>query len=109
MVQHMNDKVDGTSYSFCRMKIEDYLYGKKLHQPLGKKVETMSQDDWNILYRQVLDVIRLTISKNIAHNVAKEKSPDGLMKVLSDIYKKPSTNNTVISHEETISIEDGRW
>ncbi|KAL9293257.1 hypothetical protein AtEden1_Chr3g0191071 [Arabidopsis thaliana] len=91
------------------MQIKDYLYGKKLHPPLGKKLETMSQDDWNILDRQVLDVIRLTISKNIPHNVAKENSPEGLMKVLSDIYKKPSTNNTVIYHEETMSIEHGRW
>jgi len=31
MVQHMKDKFDGTSYSFCRMQIEDYIYGKKLH------------------------------------------------------------------------------
>ncbi|KAG6525878.1 hypothetical protein ZIOFF_015849 [Zingiber officinale] len=76
--------------------IKDYLYGKKLHLPLaGKKPESMSDGDWNLLDRQVLGVIRLTLSKNMAHNVAKETSTEGLMKVLSDMYEKPSANNWV--------------
>uniref|UniRef100_A0A0D3AR70 Retrovirus-related Pol polyprotein from transposon TNT 1-94-like beta-barrel domain-containing protein n=1 Tax=Brassica oleracea var. oleracea TaxID=109376 RepID=A0A0D3AR70_BRAOL len=75
------------------MQIEDYLYGKKLHQPLSKKPEKMDQDVWELLDRQVLGVIRLTLSKNVAHNVAKEKTAEGLMKVLSDMYEKPLANN----------------
>lgn len=37
----------------------------------------------------------MTLSKNLVHNVTKEKSTIGLMKVLSDMYKKPSMNNKV--------------
>uniref|UniRef100_A0A0D3BL26 Uncharacterized protein n=1 Tax=Brassica oleracea var. oleracea TaxID=109376 RepID=A0A0D3BL26_BRAOL len=90
---HSIGKFDGTDYAFWRMQIEDYLYGKKLHQPLSKKPEKMDQDEWELLDRQVLGVIRLTLSKNVAHNVAKEKTTEGLMKVLSDMYEKPSANN----------------
>ncbi|KAL1204365.1 Retrovirus-related Pol polyprotein from transposon TNT 1-94 [Cardamine amara subsp. amara] len=92
---HNIRKFDGTNYAFWRMQIEDYLYGRKLHQPLSKKPEKMDQEEWDLLDRQVLGVIRLTLSKNVAHNVAKEKTTERLMKVLSDIYEKLSANNKV--------------
>ena len=92
---HNIDKFDGTDFAFWRMQIEDYLYGRKLHEPLSPKQEEMKQADWNLLDRQVLGVIRLTLSKNVAHNVAKEKTTADMMKVLSDMYEKPSANNKV--------------
>ena len=42
--------------------MEDYLFSKKLHLPLGSKPEGMKAEDWNLLDRQVLGVIRLTLS-----------------------------------------------
>ena len=92
---HGIGKFDGSDYAFWRMQIEDYLYGKKLHQPLSEKPEKMDEEEWNLLDRQVLGVIRLTLSKNLAHNVAKEKTTAGMMKVLTDMYEKPSANNKV--------------
>ncbi|KAL6345593.1 hypothetical protein AAG906_017323 [Vitis piasezkii] len=68
------------------MQIEDYLYGRKLHLPLlGTKPENM----------KVLGVIRLTLSRSVAHNVVKEKTITNLMKDLSGMYEKPSANNKV--------------
>ena len=56
------------------MQIEDYLYGKKLHLPLlGTKPKNMKDEDWNLLDRQVLGVIRLTLSRFVEHNVVKKK------------------------------------
>lgn len=106
---HSIGKFDGTDYAFWRMQIEDYLYGKKLHQPLSKKPEKMDQDEWELLDRQVLGVIRLTLSKNVAHNVAKEKTTEGLMKVLSDMYEKPSANNKVFLMKKLfhLKMEEG--
>ena len=46
------EKFDGTNFTYWRMQIEDYLYGKKLHFPLlGTKPETMKDEDWNFLDR----------------------------------------------------------
>ena len=46
------EKFDGTYFAYWRMQIEDYLNGKKLHLPLlGKKPETMKDEDWNLLDR----------------------------------------------------------
>nr|TKS10928.1 hypothetical protein D5086_0000078330 [Populus alba] len=78
------------------MQIEDYLYGKKLHLPLlGSKPENMQEEDWLLLDRQVLGIIRLSLSRIVAHNVTKEKSTTRLMEALSGMYEKPSTNNKV--------------
>ena len=78
------------------MQIEDYLYGEKLHIPLlGKKPNNMKDEEWNLLDRQVLGVIPLTLLRSIVQNVIKEKTTVDLMKTLSSMYKKLSTNNKV--------------
>ena len=61
------------------MQIEDYLYGKKLHLPLlGKKPNTMKDKEWNLLDRQVLRVIQLTLLRSVAYIVVKEKTNSGI-------------------------------
>ena len=78
------------------MQIEDYLYGRKLHLPLlGTKPKAMKDEEWALLDKQVLGIIRLTLSRSVAHNVVKEKTTANLMEALSGMYEKPSTNNKV--------------
>ncbi|RVW19901.1 Retrovirus-related Pol polyprotein from transposon TNT 1-94 [Vitis vinifera] len=90
------EKFDGTDFAYWRMQIEDYLYGRKLHLPLlGTKPESMKAEEWVLLDRHVLGVIRLTLSRSIAHNVVKEKTTADLMKALSGMYEKSSANNKV--------------
>ena len=91
-----NKKFDGTDFAYWRMQIEDYLYGRKLHLPLlGTKPEAMKAEEWTLLDRQVLGVIRLILSRSVAHNVVKEKTTADLIKALSGMYEKPSANNKV--------------
>ena len=90
------EKFDGTDFAYWRMQIEDYLYGRQLHLPLlGTKPEVMKAEEWALLNRQVLGVIRLTLSRSVAHNVVKEKTIADRMKALSSMYEKPSANNKV--------------
>ena len=43
------EKFDGRDFSFWKMQIEDYLYQKKLYQPLsGVKPEDMKQEEWKL-------------------------------------------------------------
>ena len=57
------------------MQIKDYLYWKKLHLPLlREKPKTMKAEEWALLDKQVLGVIRLTLSRSVAHNVVKKKT-----------------------------------
>ena len=87
------EKFDGTDFAYWRMQIEDYLYERL--PLLGTKPEAMKAEEWALLDRQVLGVIRLTLSKSVAHNVVKEKTTADLMKALSGMYEKPSANNKV--------------
>ena len=90
------EKFDGTDFGYWKMQIEDYLYGKKLYLSLlGRKPDSMEEEEWSLLDRQVLGVIRLTLTRSNAHNVMKEKTTVDLMKALSSMYEKPSTNNKV--------------
>ena len=78
------EKFDGTNFGFRRMQIEDYPYGKKLHLPLlGGKPKTIKAEELALLDKQVLGVIRLTLSRSIVYNVMKEKIMADLMKALS--------------------------
>ena len=56
---------------------------------LGTKLETMKAEEWALLDKQVLGVIRLTLSRSVAHNVIKEKTTTDLMKALFGMYEKP--------------------
>ena len=42
---------------------------------------------------QALGFIQLTLSRNVAFNIVKEKTTCGLLKALSNMYEKPSTMN----------------
>nr|GEY75101.1 hypothetical protein [Tanacetum cinerariifolium] len=78
------------------MQIEDYLYQQKLHEPLAKAKHTgMKAEDWTLLDRQALGVVRLSLAKNVSYNVVNEKTTYGLFKALSNMYEKPSTVTSV--------------
>ena len=55
----------------------------------------MKDEEWDLLDRQALRVIRLTLSHNVAFNIAKENTTVVLMATLSNMYKKPSASNKV--------------
>uniref|UniRef100_A0A2N9GLT2 Retrovirus-related Pol polyprotein from transposon TNT 1-94 n=1 Tax=Fagus sylvatica TaxID=28930 RepID=A0A2N9GLT2_FAGSY len=55
----------------------------------------MEDAEWTLLDRQVLGVIRLTLSRSVAHNVVKEKTTAELMMALCGMYEKLSANNKV--------------
>ena len=60
------ENFDGTDFAYWRMQIEDYLYGRKLHLSLlGTKPKTMKAEKWALLDRQVLGVIKLTLSGSV--------------------------------------------
>ena len=92
----MINRFDGTNFDFWKMQIEDVLFQKSLHQPLfgrDQKPTDMSDEKWNLLDRQALATIRLTLSQKVAFNVRNEKTTLGLIEALSDVYQKPSAAN----------------
>jgi hypothetical protein len=90
------EKFDITDFAYWKIQIKDILYGKELHQPfLGEQPDDMDDSEWSLLDRKALAVVRLSLSKLVAHNVVKEKTITGLMAALSSMYEKPLANNKV--------------
>jgi hypothetical protein len=52
----------------------------------------MYDSEWALLDCKALTVIRLSLSRSVAHNVVKENAIMGLMAALSGMYEKPSAN-----------------
>ena len=62
-----------------------FLVQQETTLAFGSKPEGMKTEEWNLLDKQVLGVIRLTLSKNVAHNTAKEKTTVGMMQALAEM------------------------
>ena len=67
----------------------------------------MKQEEWNLLDRKTLGVIRLTLAKNVAFNIVNKKTTAGLMKALSDMYEKPSATNKVYLMRRLFNLKIG--
>jgi hypothetical protein len=90
------EKFNDTDFGYWKVHIEDILYGKDLHQPLlGEQPNDMFDNEWTLLDCKALTVIRLSLSKSVAHNVVKEKATAGLMVALLSMHEKSSANNKV--------------
>jgi hypothetical protein len=84
-----------TSYGRCKWKI---IYIKDLFLPLGgiaKKSMAMKDEEWEVLDRKALGMIRLSLAASVAFNISKEKTTKELMDALAKLYEKPSMSNKV--------------
>ncbi|GJW54919.1 NB-ARC domains-containing protein [Tanacetum coccineum] len=89
-----------------KTRIEDYLYQNKLHEPLSEtKPSGIKQEDWALLDRQALGVVRLSLAKNVAFNVLNEKTTFGLLKGLSNMYERPSASKKVFLIKQLVNTK----
>jgi hypothetical protein len=92
------EKFNVQNYQLWKMQMEDYLYQKDLFLPLSgvaKKSAAMKDEEWEILDRKALGMIRLSLAASVAFNISKEKTMKGLMEALAKLYEKPSVSNKV--------------
>ncbi|VFQ77420.1 unnamed protein product [Cuscuta campestris] len=87
------------------MQIENLLVQKDLDVVLGDKPEKMSDADWAGLDRKAMSVIRLSLTKNVAFNILKEKTAKGIMEPMSNMYEKPSAVNKVFLIRELVNTK----
>ena len=100
------DNFDRIDFGYYRMQIENYLYGKKLYLLLlGEKCKDMSISDWKLFDKHILGVIRLTLSRSIAHSLTKKKTIRELMATLFKMYEKSSANNKVYLMKKLFNLK----
>ena len=95
-VKHKIDRFDGNDFAYWKMQIEDYLYAKNLHAPmLGTRPADMSDEDWKLLNRKTISLIRPTLAKNVAFNISKCTTTIEVLETLTNMYQKPTATNKV--------------
>ena len=100
------DRFEGHNFGFWKMQIEDYLYLKKLHLPLSEKMPAdMKKDEWDLLDRHALGIVRLSLEKNVAFNIVNENTTTGLIKALPNMYEKPSAANKVYLIRQLVNMK----
>jgi hypothetical protein len=70
------EKFNGQNYQLWKMQMEDYLYQKDLFLPLGgieKKSMTMKDEEWEVLDRKALGMIRLSLAASIWLSIFQKK------------------------------------
>ncbi|WP_353839337.1 hypothetical protein, partial [Acinetobacter baumannii] len=85
------------------MQIEDLLVQKDLDVVLGDKPGKLSDAEWAVLDRKAMSVIRLSLTKNVAFNILKEKTAKGILEALSNMYEKPSAANKIFLIRELVN------
>ena len=65
----------------------------------------MKEEDWILLDRQALGVVRLSLAKNVAYNIACIKTNHELLKALSDMYERPSAANKVFLIRQLVNLK----
>ena len=65
----------------------------------------MEDAEWNLLDPQILGLIWLDLTKNVAHNVAEEETTINMMNTLYDIYEKPFVNKEIHLMEKLFNLE----
>ncbi|GJT23082.1 retrovirus-related pol polyprotein from transposon TNT 1-94 [Tanacetum coccineum] len=65
----------------------------------------MKAEDWTLLDRQALGMVRLSLAKNVAYNVVNEKTTYGLFKALSNMYEKHSASNKVFLIRQLVNMK----
>jgi hypothetical protein len=67
-------KLDSSNYSLWKPMMEDILYCKYLYEPIVKeKIPTsVMEEEWRVLNRKAVCMIRLCINHNIFHHVVND-------------------------------------
>lgn len=99
------EKFDGKDFAYWKMQIEDVLYQKKLYLPLKEMPKDYNKAEWEVLDRQALATVRLSLSRRVAFNVSKCKTTKELMTALENVYEKPSAMNKVYIMRQLFNLK----
>ena len=69
------------------------------------KPDKMEWVDWELLDRQALGIIRLSLVKNVDYNIVSEKTTFGLLKALFNMYERPLALNKVFLIRQLVNTK----
>ena len=65
----------------------------------------MKKEDWDLLDRQTLGMVRLSLAKNVSYNIVNVKTTHELINVLPNMYEKHSATNRVFLIWQLVNLK----
>ena len=66
---------------------------------------TMKDEEWEVLDRKELGIIRFFMDSLVAFNISKEKTTEGVMSALDKLYEKTLASNKVFSVKSLFNMK----
>ena len=75
--------LNGVNYAIWKGKMEDLLYVKNFYKPV---FTNMTDEEWNLLHRQVCGFIRQWVDDNVLNHISGETHARTLWEHLESLY-----------------------
>ena len=99
--------LSGVNYAIWKGKMEDLLYVKNFHQPVfaNKKPDNKSDEEWNLLHRQVCGFIRQWVDDNVLNHISGETHARTLWEHLESLYARKTGNNKMFLIKQMLGLK----
>ncbi|PNX89609.1 hypothetical protein L195_g045731 [Trifolium pratense] len=79
--------LNGSNYALWKSKMKDLLYVKNFHEPVfaTEKPTGKTDDEWNLLHRQVCGYIQQWVDDNVLNHISGEKHTKSLWDKLEQL------------------------
>jgi len=99
--------LNGSKYNIRNAKMEYLLYVKKFHKPIfgDEKPSNISDQEWNLLYRQVYGYIRMWVDDNVLNHIIGETNARALWSRLEQLYARKIGNNKMFLIKQLLALK----
>jgi len=99
--------LNDSNYNIWKAKMEDLLYVKNFYKPVfgDEKPSNISDEEWNLLHRQVCGYIRMWIDDNVLNHIIGETHARALWIKLEQLYARKSGNNKMFLIKQLLALK----
>ena len=97
-----------SNYSIWMPRMEDILYCKYLYAPIDgdkSKPKDMSEEEWKIMHRKAVALIRQWVDQSVFHHVSQETDATELWKKLESMYERKTAQNKVTLIRRLVNLK----
>ena len=99
--------LNGVNYAIWAGKMEDLLYVKNFYKPVFTTVKpnNMTDEEWNLLHRQVCGFIRQWVTDNVLNHISGETHARTLWEHLESLYARKTGNNKMFLIKQMLNLK----
>jgi len=99
--------LNGSNYNIWKAKMKDLFYVKNFYKPVfsDEKPSNISDEEWNLLHRQVCGYIRMWIDDNMLNHIIGETDARALWITLEQLYARKIENSKMFLIKQLLTLK----